>query len=73
MNKKLSMIGVLCLLLAVAGSAQLLKTPAEKANYQEGGTKYEKLMDFVTTLEGQSELMNVKKITETLMGQSSCF
>jgi len=49
--------------------AQKMETPAEKTNYQNGGTKYQPLMDFVYELEGQTELMNVQKITETLMGR----
>lgn len=56
--------------LSGAGSAQELKTPAEIAGYQEGGTLYGPLMDFVTELESRSELVNVQKVTETLLGRS---
>ena len=46
-----------------------LQTPAEATNYQNGGTLYEPLMDFVYELESRTELMNVLKLTETLGGR----
>jgi hypothetical protein len=46
-----------------------LQTPAERADYQDGGTLYEPLMEFVYELESRTELMNVVKLTETLMGR----
>ncbi len=69
MAKKLCLMCVLLTLLAVNLSAQQFQTPAERANYQQGGTKYEQLMEFIYELEGKTELMNVQKITETLMGR----
>ena len=50
-------------------SQQWLQTPAERTDYQQGGTLYESLMEFVYELESRSELMNVVKLTETLMGR----
>jgi len=49
--------------------ADWLETPAEKVDYQEGGTLYEPLMDFVYELESRTELMSVVKLTETLLGR----
>ncbi|MGD8330668.1 MAG: DUF2817 domain-containing protein [Acidobacteriota bacterium] len=49
--------------------AQQLQTPAERVDYSQGGTLYEPLMDFVYELEASSDLMNVTKLTETLMGR----
>ena len=51
------------------GAQDWLRTPAESVDYQEGGTKYEPLMEFVYELESRSELMNVVKLTETLGGR----
>ncbi len=48
---------------------QQLRTPAESGNYQQGGTLYQPLMEFVYELESQTELMNVVKLTETLGGR----
>jgi len=50
-------------------SANWLETPAEAANFQNGGTLYGPLMEFVYELESRTELMNVLKITETLGGR----
>ncbi len=50
-------------------SPQWLQTPAERTDYQQGGTLYEPLMEFVYELESRSEVMNVLKLTETLMGR----
>ena len=49
--------------------AQVLQTPAEELQYQKGGTLYEPLMDFIYTLESQTEVLNVRKLTETLRGR----
>ena len=46
-----------------------LQAPAEAVMYQQGGTLYEPLMEFVYELESRTELMNVVKITETLGGR----
>lgn len=52
-----------------AVSAQQLQTPAERVDYSQGGTLYEPLMSFVYELEASTDLMNVIKLTETLMGR----
>jgi len=49
--------------------AQQLQTPAERTNYSQGGTLYDTLMEFVYELESQTDVMNVVKLTETLMGR----
>lgn len=54
---------------APAGAAQQLQTPAERVDYSQGGTLYEPLMEFVYELELRTDLMNVIKLTETLMGR----
>jgi len=46
-----------------------LKTPAEETDYQNGGTLYGQLMEFVRALDARTELMNVQVLTETLMGR----
>jgi len=64
--------GILCIAFVLAvGSlnAQWLEAPAESRSYQQGGTLYEPLMEFVYELESRTELMNVQKVTETLMGR----
>lgn len=48
---------------------QWLQTPAERVDYQQGGTLYEPLMEFVYELESRTEMMNVIKLTETLGGR----
>lgn len=65
----LSLALVPSLTLGAHAPAQQLQTPAERVNYSQGGTLYEPLMDFVWELESRSELMNVIKLTETLMGR----
>ena len=62
---------ILCMVLLLSTgvvSAQQIQTPAEKVGYSQGGTLYGPLMDYVYELESMTELMNVQKITETLMG-----
>ena len=54
---------------AHAPLARQLQTPAERVDYSQGGTLYGPLMEFVYELEAQSDLMNVVKLTETLMGR----
>lgn len=54
---------------ALGQSADWLEAPAEAANYQDGGTLYGPLMEFVYELESRTELMNVLKLTETLGGR----
>jgi hypothetical protein len=48
------------------GSQDWLQAPAEAVDYQQGGTLYEPLMEFVYELASRTELMNVVKLTETL-------
>jgi len=55
--------------LSAQTSANWLETPAEATNYQNGGTLYGPLMDFVYELESRTELMSVIKLTETLGGR----
>ena len=50
-------------------SQEWLQTPAERSDYQQGGMLYEPLMEFAYELESRSEVMNVVKLTETLMGR----
>jgi len=49
--------------------ADWLQTPAEATDFQNGGTLYEPLMQFVYELESRTELMNVLKLTQTLGGR----
>src|SRR5688572_33089101 len=46
-----------------------LQTPAERVNFQQGGTLYDPLMQFVYDLEARSPLMHVQKLTQTLLGR----
>ncbi|KPJ91898.1 MAG: hypothetical protein AMS18_08425 [Gemmatimonas sp. SG8_17] len=57
------------LLIAANAAAQQLQTPAERTNFQAGPTMYDDLMGFVYELDARSELMQVRKITETLRGR----
>jgi len=50
-------------------NGQWLQTPAEQTEYQNGGTLYSPLMEFVYELESRSDLMNIVHVTETLMGR----
>jgi hypothetical protein len=52
-----------------AQDSDWLLAPAEAADYQQGGTLYGPLMDFVYELESRTDLMNVVKVTETLGGR----
>ncbi|MGM0669234.1 MAG: hypothetical protein ACQET1_05910, partial [Gemmatimonadota bacterium] len=52
-----------------AQSTDWLQAPAEAADYQDRGTLYQPLMEFVYELESRTELMNVMKLTETLGGR----
>ncbi|MFC1639488.1 DUF2817 domain-containing protein [Gemmatimonadota bacterium] len=63
--------GVLSLVLVVAmgTQAQQLQTPAELTNFQAGPTMYDDLLEFVYELDESSDLMQVRKITETLRGR----
>jgi dipeptidyl-peptidase 4 len=67
--KRFFVLSMVTFLLVGSSFSQELKTPAEKTNYQNGGTKYQPLMDFVFELDSKSELLNVQKVTKTLMGR----
>ncbi|MFC1660491.1 DUF2817 domain-containing protein [Gemmatimonadota bacterium] len=54
---------------AQSTSQEWLEAPAESVEYQEGGTLYGPLMDFVYELESRTELLSVVKLTETLGGR----
>ena len=60
---------ILCAPVLGQSSAQWLEAPAESVDYQQGGTLYGPLMDFVYELESRTELMSVMKLTETLGGR----
>jgi hypothetical protein len=70
-SKTIRILFIIAVVIATVGSgaAQGLQAPAESVNYQQGGTLYEPLMEFVYELESRTELMNVQKLTETLMGR----
>lgn len=68
-QKYLVVFGLILLLIAGQVYSQDFKTPAEQTNYQKGGTMYEPLMDFIYDLGSKTELMNVQKITQSLMGR----
>jgi len=57
--------------LFLAGSlcAQEIKTPAEAANFQQRGTLYQPMMDFIYSLASRTDLMHVEKISQTLLGR----
>lgn len=59
---------IFAFLFSITANAQL-KTPAEKTNYQNGGTKYESLMDYIHVLDSKTELMSVQKLTTTILGR----
>jgi len=61
--------GLIAFIAITAVYAQKLETPAEKDQYQKGGTLYQPLMDFIYLLESQTELMNVQSLTNTLMNR----
>jgi len=60
---------VACLILSGLLYAQILKTPAETADYQQRGTLYQPMMDYVYGLASRTELMQVQKLTQTLLGR----
>ncbi len=61
--------GFLALLVSVGATAQGFPTPAERTDFQAGPTMYDDLMEFVHELDASSDLMQVRKITETLRGR----
>ncbi|KPJ94540.1 MAG: hypothetical protein AMS18_03510 [Gemmatimonas sp. SG8_17] len=65
-------ISAASLLMALAAgslTAQEFLTPAERTDFQAGPTMYDDLMQFVFELEANSDLIQVRKITETLRGR----
>ena len=60
---------ILCAPVLAQSATQWLQAPAESVDYQQGGTLYGPLMDFVYELESRTELMSVIKVTETLAGR----
>ena len=62
-------LAILCVPVLGQSRAQWLEAPAESVDYQQGGTLYGPLMDFVYELESRTELMSVMKLTETLGGR----
>ncbi len=57
------------LMLPVAFASQDIQTPGEKTKFQAGATMYDDLMKFVYELDSKSDLMQVKKVTQTLRGR----
>jgi hypothetical protein len=49
--------------------AQVVKTPAETADFQQRGTLYQPMMDFIYGLASRTDLMQVQKLTQTLLGR----
>jgi hypothetical protein len=67
---KVFCVALLLSLFAVAGvAAQEIQTPAEQTNFRDGPTMYDDMMAFVYGLEAKSDLMHVRKVTETLRGR----
>jgi hypothetical protein len=60
---------LLVTLLTATAAAQQPRTPAELTDFRGGPTMYDDLMEFVYDLDARSDLMQVKKITETLRGR----
>ena len=60
---------MLSCVLSAQPSESGLQTPAEQTAYQNGGTLYGPLMEFIHALDKQTSLMNVQILTETLMGR----
>jgi hypothetical protein len=71
--KAVGVVGMLAAIGSVSSGAQELSTPAERTDFQAGPTMYDDLMDFVYDLDASSDLMQVRKITETLRGRNVVF
>jgi len=71
LNRKQIASAIVIAGLFIAGTlcAQTLQTPAEKANFKERGTLYQPMMDFVYDLASRSDLMQVQKVSQTLLGR----
>ncbi len=71
MKRNAILCGLIFAVLFVAGSpgAQTLQTPAESVNFQQRGTLYQPMMDFVYNLASRTDLMNVQRVTQTLLGK----
>jgi len=66
----------LVFLLFLAGSSQvgnvapqLPQTPAERVDFQQRGTLYAPMMEYIYDLEARSDLMHVQKVATTLLGR----
>jgi hypothetical protein len=60
------------LVLATGGAlvfGQSPQTPAEKADYQQRGTLYAPMMEYIYDLDSRSDLMSVQKFAETVLGR----
>ncbi len=62
-------ISFLLVAMAVTAQGQMLRTPGELTNFRAGPTMYDDLLEFVYELDAQSDLMQVRQITETLRGR----
>ena len=55
--------------LTMPAQVQQLQTPAERVNFQQRGTLYEPMMQFIYELASRTDLMNVQKLTQTILGR----
>jgi hypothetical protein len=70
--KRIASVGFvffICALLAGGALAQTLQAPAERVDFKQRGTLYKPMMDFIYELGSRSDLLQVQKISETLMGR----
>ncbi|UCG85891.1 MAG: DUF2817 domain-containing protein [Gemmatimonadota bacterium] len=65
----ISTASFLTVLVAPNLTAQQHQTPAERTDFRAGPTTYDDLMQFVYELGASSELMQVRKIAETVRGR----
>ena len=66
--RTLTSLFIFTFLFSITGISQI-KTPAEKTDYKKGGTLYKPLMEYISELDSETELMSVQKLTTTLMGR----
>ncbi len=57
-----------CSLIAPAQAPQP-QAPAERVNFQQRGTLYEPMMQFIYDLASRTDLMKVQKLTQTILGR----
>ena len=69
-TRMIRLVTLVACLWGPGASAQDLAAPAEKADFQQRGTPYAPLMDFVDQLESRSDLIYLQTLTETLMERS---